>query len=390
MLTNEEILKNQAITQHPMFYHPLGMHVTDAPDEPGGQRYLHFIPMRLGVEVLDFGKVRFNVMAPNAKEVLVRGWGGSMKAVYTLEKEPDTGYFSAEVEGIAPGFHYFEIVVDGNPTVNQQASMGYGSFRVGNFFEMPEPDTDFWLLKDVPHGKITMCLYKCTMTGLTRACYVYTPPKYDEEPEKRYPVIYLQHGAGENEVGWFWQGKANYIEDNLLADGKCRETIIVVNDGYAFKPDGTSNKPMGTIEDVLVEDCIPYIDANFRTIPDRAHRAMAGLSMGGMQSNAGVMRHPEAFANVGIFSGNFTVTGDDYDLTETFNDKEKWNALYDLVFVSVGEDETDMMERLDAVLPAKIAAGFDNIRYYTCPGFHEWQPWRYALREFLTLAFRKD
>jgi len=387
MLSNEEILKNQALDQHALFFHPLGMHATREPDEPGGQPYLHYVKERAGVEILDFGKVKFNFKAPDAKEVVIKGWGGSMNASYTLEKEPDSDFFSCVADDINAGFHYFDCFVDGVLTMNPLAPAGYGGFRTCNFFEMPEPETDYWLLKDVPHGKIHMCLYKCTMTGLTRACYVYTPPKYDEEPEKRYPVIYLQHGGGENEAGWFWQGKANYIADNMIADGTAKEVIIVVNDGYAFYPDGHGNKAMGNIDDVLAEDCIPYIDANFRTIPDRRARAMAGLSMGAMQSNAGVMRHPDCFANVGIFSGGFTLTGDEFDMTEVFNDPSKCKELYDVVFVAAGECEQPMCDNLRASLTEKREQGFTNIHFYSCPGYHEWQPWRYAFKNFLELLF---
>ena len=265
---------------------------------------------------------------------------------------------------------------------------GYGGFTPANFFEVPGGiDPELYLLKDVPHGSVRMCLYPCTMTGKTRAVWVYTPPKYDEEPEKRYPVLYLQHGGGENEIGWVWQGKINYIADNLLSEGKIEEMIIVMNDGYAFHPDGSGNHAMGDLDEVLVQDCIPFIDQKFRTVPDRHHRAMAGLSMGAMQSNMGVFRNLDYFANAGMFSGGFRLTGDNYDLRDVFEDPEKFNELFDVCFVASGEQEQPMCDELREMIRKQNEIGV-NTHFYSCPGYHEWDTWRNAARHFMELLFR--
>ena len=163
--------------------------------------------------------------------------------------------------------------------------------------------------------------------------------------------------------------------------------IIVMNNGYAFKDDGTSNEAMGSIDEVIVGDCIPFIDRKYRTIADRHGRAMAGLSMGAMQSNVTVMKNPDVFASVGIFSGGFNYKGDGYDLTDVFADTEKYRERFDLLFVSAGEDEQPMCDTLRATLGELNAKGFPNV-FYSCPGFHEWDVWRYAAREFLKLLFR--
>ena len=380
-MTKEKILNNQALYQQALYYSPLNR-------KPVFKDYnhIHYIPEKQGVKVLDFGKVEFNFYDPNVKKVTVKGWGGSMPKEYELQPLGD-GYFTAVADDINPGFHYCDFYADGVRTLNTLASVGFGGFRPCNYFEMPSEDDDFWMLQDVPHGEIHMLQYPCTMTGLTRVCYVYTPPKYDEEPEKRYPVLYIQHGGGENEVGWLWQGKINYIADNLIAEGKIAEMIIVMNDGYAFHPDGSGNPAMGDIDEVLVQDCIPFIDRRFRTIPDKHARAMAGLSMGAMQSNYGVFRNPETFTNVGIFSGGFRLTGDGFDLTDVFEDPEKFKERFDVVFVSAGEGEQPMCGELRETIKGMNERGIP-VHFYSCWGFHEWEPWRLAAREFMQLLFK--
>lgn len=382
----KEDLNNQAYNLYPLFYDDVHKLLTFKDRDKTGA----YIQLRQGAELLGEGKIKLNFYAPDgAESVCVKGWGGSMDMTIDLADEGN-GYWSVVTDQVRDGFHYCDFYVNGVKTPNILMPMGYGSFVPANYFEVPggkEPDV--YLLRDVPHGTITMCYYKCRMTGLTRACYVYTPPKYDEEPEKRYPVVYLQHGGGENEVGWLWQGKVNNIADNMIYEGLMQEMIIVMNDGYAFNPDGSGSKSMGSLDDVLEDDCIPFIDAKFRTIPDRNHRAMAGLSMGAMQSNAGVMRHPGCFANAGIFSGGFKTKGDDYDMTEVFSSPEKCKEMYDLIFVAAGEQEP-MCEGLVDQMKELHDKGINNVVFYTCPGYHEWDTWRNACMNFFRLVFKQQ
>ena len=235
-----------------------------------------YIPLRQGCELLEDGRVRFNYRPPEGtKSVVVKGIGGSMPGTYELTPDTD-GYWSVTVDDIRDGFHYHKYFVDGVEAPNALAPYGYGCFQPINFFEMPGgADPEFYLLKDVPHGTVRMDLYKSALTGRWRNCFIYTPPGYETQTDRRYPVLYLQHGGGENEVGWVWQGKINYIADNLLAEGKMEPMIIVMNNGYAFREDGTSNESMGSIDEVIVGDCIPFIDAKYRTVANRHGRAMA-------------------------------------------------------------------------------------------------------------------
>jgi enterochelin esterase-like enzyme len=380
----DEIIKNQALYQYALFFDDVRKNLVRGDTaEPGAYK-----PLRQGAELLGNGKVRFSYLAPEGtKKVVVKGIGGSMPGQYELRPDGE-GYWSAVVDDIRYGFHYHEYYVDGVYATNPLTPYGYGCFKTINFFEMPGgEDPEFYLFKDVPHGTVRMDLYESTVTGRTRNCFVYTPPGYESAPDKKYPVLYLQHGGGENETGWVWQGKINYIMDNLLAEGKCEDMIIVMNNGYAFKDDGTSHPSLGSIDEVIVKDCIPFIDGKYRTKADRKHRAMAGLSMGAMQSNVTVMKNLAVFANVGIFSGGFSYKGDGYDLTGLFNDPEEFCRRFELLFVSAGEQEQPMCDEKRAELEELNAKGVRNV-FYSCPGYHEWDVWRYSAREFVKLLFK--
>ena len=384
MKDKNNIIKNQALYQYPLFFDDVRKNLVRG-DRSGPGAYK---PLRQGVELLGDGKVRFNYRPPEGtKSVVVKGWGGSMPNTYELKPDTD-GYWSVVVDDIPPGFHYHEYFVDGVKATNPLTPYGYGGFIAVNFFELPgEEDSDFYLLKNVPHGTVRMDLYKSSVTGRWRNCYVYTPPGYEKELDKRYPVLYLQHGGGESETAWVWHGKINYIMDNLLAEGKCQEMIIVMNNGYAFKPDGTSHPSMGSLDEVIVKDCIPFIDSKYRTIAHREFRAMAGLSMGGFQANATVMSNLDKFASLGIFSGGFSYKGKGYDLTELFNNPEEYNKKFKLLFVAAGEQEQPMCDELRQELGKLNQKGIRNV-FYSCPGYHEWDVWRRSCREFLKLLFR--
>ena len=380
-----EILQNQALCQHALFFDPL--HKKVVADMVNGQRQLHYIPEKEGVRVVDFGVAEFNFYAPDAHSVSVAGWGGSMPDRYELQALGD-GYWQCTAQNIAGGFHYCDFYVDGIRTFNPLAPVGYGGFRPVNCFEMPDSeDAAYYLLQDVPHGTVHMELYPCRITGRTRCCYVYTPPAYDADPDKRYPVLYIQHGGGENETGWLWQGKINYICDNLLAQGKMKEMLVVINDGYVFRPDGTGDPAAGSIDDVLAEECSVFIDGKYRTLTDRHSRAMAGLSMGAMQTNAGIIKHSDRFASAGIFSGGFRETGFGFDGTALFQSPETFAETFDLLFVSCGEQEP-MYNELSPRMADYKAAGLD-VRFFTCPGYHEWDVWRRSARAFLQQLFKK-
>jgi len=383
----KQITENQALTQHALFFDAVNK-AAIFEKRDSRDRSVHYVDDKPGVRYLEDGGVEFNYFTPNAKSVRVEGLGGSMPQKYDLHPAGG-GFWQAVAHDIAPGFHYIHFTVDGVQTTNPRAPFGYGCFESINFLEVPGGvDPEFYLLKDVPHGTIRMELYDSSVTGRVRNCYVYTPPRYDTDLDKQYPVLYLQHGGGEDETGWIWQGKINYILDNLLAQGKCEEMLVVMNSGYAFKPDGSSDNLMiGSFDEFMVSDAVPFIDGKYRTLAGRAHRALAGLSMGGIQANVTVMKYPETFASLGIFSGGFVYRGEGYDLTALFGDPKKYNETFRLLFVSAGQQEQPMCAELEAELKALCEKGIRNV-FYSCPGYHEWDVWRYAAREFLQLLFK--
>lgn len=386
MKIKKEIIENQALREHALFFDPVDRDLVLATDEKGRPmgRYIKKHP---GVEVLENGDAVFYDYAPNATTVQVAGIGGTMGNKRRDMHPCGDGYWTVTVPGIGPGFHYHEYYVDGNRSCNDLAPLGYGCFRAINFFEMPDIHSDFYLLQDVPHGTIRMDYYESSVTGKTRNCFVYTPPGYEKHPERRYPVLYLQHGGGEDETGWIWQGKINYIMDNLLASGQCRGMILVMNCGYAAGPDGSGHPARGMLDEVLVKDCIPFIDGKYRTVADRRSRAMAGLSMGGFQTEATVFRYPDFFASLGLFSANFIVNDGQDDYTPLLDDPEKFNREFDLLFVSSGDREP-MCETNAKTLCELREKGIRCVMY-VAPGYHEWQVWRYSALEFLKRLFQK-
>ena len=272
----------------------------------------------------------------------------------------------------------------------------YGSTRWESGIEIPAHDQDFYALKDVPHGRVEQVIFPSTNSAARRA-FVYTPPGYDKDLTTRYPVLYLQHGWGEDETAWFNQGRANLIMDNLIAEGKTRPFIIVTTYGLTNEGPGPGASPAGSggpnpfaaaagaFETVLLGDLIPYIDAHFRTLADQPHRAMAGLSMGGMETHIITLKHPETFSHIGLFSGGSITTNEITDLA-AFKQKVK------LVFVSYGSREVTGGRGMGANGRTNVEglkeAGI-NAHYYESPmTAHEFLTWRRSLHEFAPLLFK--
>ena len=360
--------------------------------------------------------VRVRVVAPDAKSVKLDIGG----VKYDLRKDAD-GVWIGESAPQDEGFHYYQLNIDGADVPDPSSLYYYGASRWGSGVDVPAADEDFYAVKNVPQGQMREIYYWSEVNKAMRHCFVYTPAEYDTNLTKRYPVLYLQHGGGENEYGWPQQGHTAAIMDNLLAEGKAVPFIIVMDNGswtmprpaapaagapQGQRPQGAQGqRPQGGqggqrggfampsnwadgFANTLIQDLIPMIDSRFRTIPDAAHRAMAGLSMGGMQTKAITVAHPEVFSSLGIFSGG-TITVDD-----TKNNPEFAKGLK-LVFVSFGSrelenrapgfgDGTDPRQETEELKASGVDAHF-----YVSPGTaHEWQSWRRALHEFAQLLFK--
>jgi enterochelin esterase-like enzyme len=340
------------------------------------------------------GYARFRITAPDAKAVKVSlGLGGRGGTVLT--KGPD-GVWTGTSEGpLDQGFHYYHLTVDGG-TFNDPGTLNfYGSTRWESGIEIPAHDADFYALKDVPHGRVEQILFASPSTGTQRRAFVYTPPGYDRNTRDRYPVLYLQHGWGEDETAWSNQGHANLIMDNLIAAGKTRPFLIVMtygmtNDIRPGAPGGLASFDIRPFQTVLLDELIPYVDGHYRTLSDQRHRAMAGLSMGGFETKLIAPKRLDQFAYIGLLSGG-TMTLDDVKATPGYREKVK------LTFVSFGSRELEGGRsgppggpRSDprANAAALTAAGIRNVFYVSPDTGHEFQTWRRSLQAMAPLLFR--
>jgi enterochelin esterase-like enzyme len=336
-------------------------------------------------------RVRYRIVAPNAQ---------SVSAGRTALTKGEDGVWMGTSRQMDEGFHYYHLTVDGG-TFNDPGTLNfYGSTRWESGIEIPAHDQDFYALKDVPHGRVQQVLFpsKLTNSVIARPAYVYTPPDYDKDTNKRYPVLYLQHGWGENEYAWWNQGRANLIMDNLIAAGKTRPFIIVMTYGLTNEgpgpgarraagtnaPSGGGGNPFASaaaiFEKVLVGELIPYIDANFRTLTDQPHRAMAGLSMGGAETKFITLKNLDKFSQIGLFSGGVINTNDVAN-TQGFREKVK------VVFASCGSKENP--GNIKANHEALNSIGLKNTAYVSPDTAHEFQTWRRSLREFAPLLFNE-
>ena len=321
------------------------------------------------------GYARFRVVAPDAKSVIVSlGLGGRGGTVLRKDKE---GVWVGTTDGpMDEGFHYYHLTIDGGVFNDPGAKNYYGSCRWESGIEIPAHDEDFYAMKQVPHGNVQQVYFYSKSTDTHRRAFVYTPPTYGKD-KKKYPVLYLQHGWGEDETAWSNQGHANLIMDNLIAEGKIEPFIIVMTYGM------TNDVKFGHIkeftakefETVLVDELIPYIDSNFRTQANKKHRAMAGLSMGGFETKLITLRRPEVFNYYGLLSGG-TYAPDD------IKDKKQVES----IFISCGSKENP--DGVTKAVNDLKAAGFKATSFVSPDTAHEFLTWRRSLYHMAQLLFK--
>lgn len=351
-------------------------------------------PGKLFPQVHNDGRVLASILAPEALKVQL-DIGGKK---YDLVKDAK-GVWTGQCLPQDAGFHYYQLNIDGASVPDPGSMYFYGAGRWGSGIEIPAPDEHIFALRDVPHGLVSENIYFSKRTNAWRRCFVYTPADYYTNNNKRYPVLYLQHGSFEDETGWASQGKANLILDNLIADRNAVAMIIVMDNGYANKPqDSTATaantRPVSIFEDVLIHEVIPMIDAKFRTKASRQHRAIAGLSMGANQTVRILMNHLDKFAYYGGFSGTANYPSADplnaaTFLDGKFKDATALNNQLKLFWLGLGTKEPNPF-------PASIGA-FRNMlqqqnikhTYYESPGTaHEWLTWRRCLHQYAGLLFK--
>lgn len=356
------------------------------------------------------GRVQIRIKAPDASKVKVNFWSGPK---VDMVKQTD-GFWTVTTDPLVPGFHYYNLNIDGAEVSDPGTHAFFGGGRPASAVEVPEPGSTYYSAQDVPHGEVREVWYNSKVTGTWRHSLVYLPPNYDAQSSARYPVLYLQHGAGEDETGWVRQAHANFILDNLIAAGSCKPMIVVMAYGYARRagqpaPDLTG-KPFGSpemlkamqdmaaaFEDDVTQALIPYIDSTFRTFSDRDHRAMAGLSMGGMQTFQITLDHLDLFSYIGGFSGagGMLVLGDrkldpKTDYNGVFADPAAFAKKVHLLWVGVGTKEPERMRAgLQRLHTSLLEANIQHV-FYESPGTdHEWQTWRRDLKDFAPRLFQQ-
>ena len=317
------------------------------------------------------GYARFRVYAPKATSVISSIAGGTV-----LHKDAD-GYWTGTTA--APedeGFHYYHLTIDGGIVNDPGTNNFYGSTRWESGIEIPAHDADFYADKNVPHGNVQQVLFWSNSTDQPRRAFVYTPPQYDKG-KKKYPVLYLQHGWGENEYGWWNQGHANLIMDNLIAEGKIQPFIIVMTYGM------TNDVRIGELrkfnyeafQTVLCDELVPYIDSHFRTIAKKDSRAMAGLSMGGMETHNITLARPEMFSYYGLMSGGIY-------LPDEIPDPKQAKG----IFIGCGSKEGP--DRVMKAVEDLRAAGFNAQGYVSDGTAHEFLTWRRCLYQMAPMLFK--
>jgi len=328
-----------------------------------------------------------------------------------MEKLQD-GFWTVTTAPLVPGFHYYTLIIDGAEVSDPNTHAFFGGGKPASGVEVPEPSSTYYSVQDVPHGQVREVWYSSKITGGWRHALVYLPPNYDAQTKERYPVLYLQHGAGEDETGWVRQGNANFIMDNLIAAKSCKPMIVVMAYGYAHRageaPVDLFAKGFGSpemlkamqdmaaaFEDDVTQALIPYIDSTFRTLSDRDHRAMAGLSMGGMQTYQITLGHLDLFSYIGGFSGagGMLVLGNrkldpKTDYNGVFADPAAFAKKVHLLWLGVGTNEPERMRAgLQRLHTSLLEANIQHV-FYESPGTdHEWQTWRRDLKDFAQRLF---
>jgi predicted alpha/beta superfamily hydrolase len=324
------------------------------------------------------GYARFRIIAPEARSVVVSLGLGGTRGGTPLSKADDGSWMGTTAGPLEEGFHYYHLTIDGGVFNDPGTLNYYGSTRWESGIEIPAHDQDFYALKNVPHGKVQQILFPSPSTNTSRRAFVYTPPSYEKDKKKRYPVLYLQHGWGEDETAWSNQGHANLIMDNMIAEGKIKPFIIVMTYGMTndVKMGGMKNFKIEPFQTVLIDELIPYIDANFRTLTDQPHRAMAGLSMGGMETKTITLARPDVFSHYALLSGGTYAP-------EDIKDKSKVK----LIFLSCGsfENATGVRNATNVLKEA----GINAVSYISENTRHEFQTWRRSLHELAPLMFIK-
>lgn len=347
------------------------------------------IPEAQFPRVDSLSRALFSIHAPEAKDVKVDICGHK----YDMTRD-ENGNWTTTTQPLVKGFHYYFMVIDGVSVVDPASETFYGCGRQSGGIEIPEDAQTaayYTFDKNVAHGQVRECKYFSESEQQMRRCFVYTPAEYETNTAKRYPVLYLQHGMGEDERGWHQQGMMANILDNQIAAGKCKPMIVVMDNGncdYIFgSRSGETRDEFGaSFTGIILNELIPFVDSTFRTLSDRDNRAMAGLSWGGHETFQITLNNLDKFSHIGSFSGAlfFLADGLENAYNGAFKNADDFNAKVHTLFLGMGSEENFGSDRISRVL---TDAGINHVYYLSEGTHHEWLTWRRCLNQFLPLIF---
>ncbi len=347
-----------------------------------------------GVRQDESGQVWLQIKAPEAQKVTFM----MLETEYPAKKN-EKGIWSVKYP-FKTGFNYVQLKIDDTEVLTPMLPIGYGYSRPYNYVALEVEGEDFYQIKDVPHGSVRREYYPSRITGEWESCLVYTPEEYEHFPEKTYPVLYLQHGHGENETGWVTAGKVNFIMDNLIAEKKAVPFVIVMSNGMVqtVSKEGERLVDFRLLEKQLTDEIIPFIETRYHAGGAKNLRAMAGLSMGSLQTCLTGFMNPELFSSLGVFSGFMTnfIEGSELDGVKRGNadnahlkileDRKRFNQSFRVFFRAMG-DEDPFMEKFladDKLCEEKKICQIRKIYH----GSHDWNVWRMCIRDFASLIFQ--
>ena len=340
-------------------------------------------------------RVLFKVTAPNAGKVQV-----NLGKRFDMQKD-EKGVWTVTTDPQDPGIHYYSLVIDGFGVADPASESFYGTGKMSSAIDIPETGVDFYMIKDVPHGDVRLKNYFSKTMNTWRNLNIYTPPGYDKDGGKTYPVLYIQHGGGEDERGWAVQGKTNIILDNLIAAGRATPMIVVIANGNVTIPGSTAgggynDAAMNAFKEEIIGSVIPFVEKNYRVKPGVANRAISGLSMGGGQAFYTGLRNTDIFSQVGVFStGLFgginrqpgaAAFDPETAIPGLLSQPQLFNSKLKVFYISVGEQDP-RIEPTKKLIENFKSKGL-KVDFASFPGGHEWQVWRKSLNDFAQKLFK--
>ena len=334
-------------------------------------------------QILPDGRAVFKIKAPEAQKVQL-----DLGKKYDMVKNNE-GIWEATTDSLSEGIHYYSLIIDGVSVADPASEAFYGMGRMASGFEVPFKGDSYYEEKNVPHGDIRIKRYYSNVTNSWRNFYMYTPSGYDQNPTEKYPVLYIMHGGGEDQRGWATQGKTDLILDNLIAAKKAVPMIVIMVDGN-FPLNGFGEESLKVFEKELKQSIIPFVEKNYRVKAETQYRALAGLSMGGIQTLYAGMRNTDMFSYLGVFSSGWfasqkELTDPQYEYWK--NNADKINTNLKQLWISQGGKE-DIAWQNCQIMRSKLDEMNIKYAYSEYPGGHSWPVWRNNIFNFAQVLFK--